>query len=235
MKKQTLKEKTKTVFLWAFGLSVLYFLIGAYLQSDGSEFDPKKTYELIKDTLSLAAAFLAPVTAFVLFNDWRVEHKIKSLFLLMNSIKETAKEIEGLLISYKKNIESRVIEVNSEYKQLNDLELIIKKLIELSFLYRDLEEGNHDLIDYKTLIQDFYGKADYLKTLLYLTEGRSVTVKKFESLNRTRGDSDQINPIPEKDLYEKDMEQFKREMAELERCLDNLIFKTKEIEKKYLI
>ncbi|WP_166170183.1 hypothetical protein [Acinetobacter sp. SA01] len=44
------------------------------MNSDGSHFDPAKTYELIKDTLTLTATFLAPVAAFVLFSDWREPH-----------------------------------------------------------------------------------------------------------------------------------------------------------------
>lgn len=37
--------------------------------------DRGAAYDVIKDALTLAAAFLAPIAAFVLFSDWRSEHK----------------------------------------------------------------------------------------------------------------------------------------------------------------
>ena len=46
MAKKTLEEKIKLVCWWALGLTILYFLIGAWLISDGSKFDPTKTYDL---------------------------------------------------------------------------------------------------------------------------------------------------------------------------------------------
>lgn len=231
MKKKTLREKINIVCWWAVGLTVVYFIIGVILKSDGPKFDPIKTYDLIKDTLTLTATFLAPVAAFVLFSDWREEHKIKSLLSLMDSIKNTTKEIEGLLVSFKSNIENRIIEVNSHYEDLNDLELVIGKLTELSFLYRELEDDSHDLTDYKKLIDNFYKQASYLKTVLHLTEQKSVIVKSYESLNSTRGGCDQIYPIPEKDLYEKNIKDFVKEMGILEMCLNDLISETKKIKK----
>ncbi len=79
MAKKTLEEKIKLVCWWALGLTILYFLIGAWLISDGPKFDSTKTYNLLKDTLTLTAAFLAPVAAFVLFSDWREQHIEKLL------------------------------------------------------------------------------------------------------------------------------------------------------------
>ncbi|MCW8041049.1 hypothetical protein [Acinetobacter entericus] len=79
MAKKTLEEKIKLVCWWALGLTILYFLIGAWLIGDGPKFDPTKTYNLLKDTLTLTAAFLAPVAAFVLFSDWREQHIEKLL------------------------------------------------------------------------------------------------------------------------------------------------------------
>ncbi|QPF36126.1 hypothetical protein H0S57_05880 [Acinetobacter johnsonii] len=79
MAKKTLEEKIKLVCWRALGLTILYFLIGAWLISDGPKFDPTKTYNLLKDTLTLTAAFLAPVAAFVLFSDWREQHIEKLL------------------------------------------------------------------------------------------------------------------------------------------------------------
>lgn len=75
MIKKTLKQKIKRVCWWTAGLTILYFLVGAGLVSNGTRFDPIKTYNLLKDTLTLTATFLAPVAAFVLFSDWREQHR----------------------------------------------------------------------------------------------------------------------------------------------------------------
>ena len=78
MAKKTLEEKIKIVKWWAIGLTIVYLIVGAFLVSDyplkQSIFDPLKTYNLIKDALTLTATFLAPVAAFVLFSDWREPH-----------------------------------------------------------------------------------------------------------------------------------------------------------------
>lgn len=97
MSKKTLKEKITSVCWWTLGLSVAYFAIGAYLKSDGPKFDPGKTYDLIKDTLTLTAAFLAPVAAFVLFSDWRVQHIEKSL-------EQKSQEIDKIISSINLNL-----------------------------------------------------------------------------------------------------------------------------------
>jgi hypothetical protein len=97
MTKKTLEEKIKHVLVWAFILSIVYFAIGAYLKSDGPKFDPSKTYELLKDTLTLTAAFLAPVAAFVLFSDWRNEHVEKKLDSIADKLLIDINDIELIL------------------------------------------------------------------------------------------------------------------------------------------
>lgn len=156
MTKKTLEEKIKLVCWWALGLTILYFLIGAWLISDGSKFDPTKTYNLIKDTLSLTAAFLAPVAAFVLFTDWRTEHreKIKDTNIreliegYSNLFKEAYElnykinisndyqkndviEIQALLDSYLKNIMGMQIYTENLKAQSPDLDNLITQLNEI--------------------------------------------------------------------------------------------------------
>ena len=69
MNKKSLKERIVSAVVWLTLLGVVYFVIGIFLITDGLNFNPEKVYELLKDTLTLAAAFLAPVAAFVLFSD----------------------------------------------------------------------------------------------------------------------------------------------------------------------
>ncbi|WP_168396632.1 hypothetical protein [Acinetobacter indicus] len=75
MTKKSLEEKINCVKWSTLLFAIIYFSIGAWLKSDGPNFDSTKAYELIRDTLTITAAFLAPVAAFVLFTDWRDQHR----------------------------------------------------------------------------------------------------------------------------------------------------------------
>ena len=79
MKKKTLEEKIKRVGFWTFG-GVLWYLVIAFFPKSNYpiyeyNLDRSAAYDIIKDALTLAAAFLAPVAAFVLFIDWKTQHK----------------------------------------------------------------------------------------------------------------------------------------------------------------
>lgn len=78
MANKSLNEKFKIIGFWTFGGIFWYLLISFFLLSDyplqDYPFNHKKTYEVLKDALTLAATFLAPVAAFILFTDWREQH-----------------------------------------------------------------------------------------------------------------------------------------------------------------
>lgn len=147
MKKKTLKEKINIVCWWAVGLTVVYFIIGVILKSDGPKFDPIKTYDLIKDTLTLTATFLAPVAAFVLFSDWREEHNVKEIHSTIDMILELAGEIEQQLINCKKSIE------NPNIKQVDNN--ITSLLIKLSVYYLRLDEEDESIGKFKELVLQY--------------------------------------------------------------------------------
>lgn len=94
MSKKTLKDKIGDMVFWTAVFIIFYFLVAYLRQSNWLEetFGLGKVYFLLKGTLGLTAAFLAPIAALVLFNDWREEHKIKSLLSLLSSIKENVKD-----------------------------------------------------------------------------------------------------------------------------------------------
>lgn len=77
MAKKTLKEKIERV-IWIFLTCTVAYIVCSLLllneYSRAAVFDAKKVYDVIKDALTLAASFLAPVAAFVLFRDWRESH-----------------------------------------------------------------------------------------------------------------------------------------------------------------
>ncbi|AXY56811.1 hypothetical protein CDG60_09680 [Acinetobacter chinensis] len=158
MEKKTLEEKIKYVCWWAFGLTLLYFLVGAWLISDGTKFDPAKTYNLLKDTLTLTAAFLAPVAAFVLFSDWRYQHNAVKNERISEEILKIFKEDldyfytltkEDLNTSQKYN-EYRV----KFYSQINNLVNTINNIREFNDECREFSKNSkliiidlHDLWD----------------------------------------------------------------------------------------
>lgn len=82
MAKKTLEEKFKEVGFWTFGFVFWYLVVAFFLKSNYPiyeyPFNREDAYDTIKDALTLAAAFLAPVAAFVLFVDWKDEHRVKS-------------------------------------------------------------------------------------------------------------------------------------------------------------
>ncbi|MDC4746947.1 hypothetical protein NQ846_17795, partial [Acinetobacter baumannii] len=98
MDQDDLKDKIKKAIFGTLGGVLLYLVISFFLLSDYplhfDHFDHKKTYEVLKDALSIAAAFLAPVAAFILFTDWRYQH---SAIKIENTSEAIHKELNELL------------------------------------------------------------------------------------------------------------------------------------------
>lgn len=85
MAKKTLNKKVVDVVFWTSIFLVMYlivgFLLGSSWLSKGLTFS--ESYNLLKDGLSITAAFLAPIAAFILFTDWReqhVEQKVEKIY-----------------------------------------------------------------------------------------------------------------------------------------------------------
>lgn len=137
MAKKTLEDKIKLVCWWALVLTILYFAIGAWLKSDGPKFDPAKTYDLLKDTLTLTATFLAPVAAFVLFSDWRREHRDKHneelVFSRLEKIDTNSNEIIIIINMVNAGLQEAEPEVNYQLSS-NILSFKKEALLELGVL-----------------------------------------------------------------------------------------------------
>ncbi|MDC4847585.1 hypothetical protein OHV92_18255 [Acinetobacter baumannii] len=80
MAQKDLKDKIKRIWIWTIVGIIVFLIISFFLKSsypiNHYKFNLSDAYDVLKDTLTLAAAFLAPVAAFVLFNDWREQHKV---------------------------------------------------------------------------------------------------------------------------------------------------------------
>lgn len=182
MAKKTLEEKIKNVSWYTLGLSILYFSIGGWLKSDGFHFDPAKTYDLIKDTLTLTAAFLAPVAAFILFSDWREEHRVKLLYSSIDEIKKLVREIEDALSRIKMNIYQRDLK-QKELISVAESTLLQKLLTTLSRLYIDIniEIKDDDLEKFTSLINTFGLKVNEAKNKLGIVEYSSLKINQLRA------------------------------------------------------
>lgn len=77
MKKKTLKEQINDAVFWLIIFFIVYLVMGYLIQSSWLSNVPEvqEIYDIAKDGLSIAAAFFAPVAAFILFSDWRAQHE----------------------------------------------------------------------------------------------------------------------------------------------------------------
>jgi len=101
MAKKTLEEKIKQVGFWTFGGVFWYLAIAFFLKSNypiyDYDFNRSVAYDVIKDALTLVAALLAPVAAFVLFTDWREQHAAIKNERTSEEIKKQIMQIKGYL------------------------------------------------------------------------------------------------------------------------------------------
>lgn len=204
MKNETLKDKIKKVYWGAVGFTLIYFIIGAYLNSDGPKFDPKKTYELIKDALTLTATFLAPVAAFVLFSEWRVQHQAQKLELesenLIKKIYDSHLKLLELLNAvcsgdkYDKAINLKIFQLKNEIilqkKSIcHDAERL-KKLCknELMIIIRSIEVANLILEGSEKLysLQQNYINSDdtFIPNIDFMTPIFDKLNKKINEVNK---------------------------------------------------
>lgn len=129
-----LKGKIKIVGFWTFGGIFWYLVISFFLLSNyplhNFSFNNQKAYEVLKDAISLAAAFLAPVAAFVLFDDWRTSHRLKineseaiEILKRVRNIPYKTKDLAEEIVSYYErgltkqeiqNYEKRAFEIAAE-------------------------------------------------------------------------------------------------------------------------
>ncbi|MCU4434730.1 hypothetical protein KTH93_04465 [Acinetobacter bereziniae] len=156
MAKKTLEEKIELVCWWALGLTILYFLVGAFLISDGPKFDPTKTYNLLKDTLTLTAAFLAPAFAFVLFSSWKEQYFQTKIEKDAQAIYEDVVAYLSLLNKLERLVQKRVLSEKEHAKAL-ELRDSLRPLSEE--LYRKIN-GFNAQAEYKSESgQVFYKKS----------------------------------------------------------------------------
>ncbi len=162
MNKKSLEKKIEMVVrVFAIGIPV-YIVLSLLLLNEYSYdayFDPKKVYDVIKDALLIAAAFLAPIAAFVLFSDWRVEHQKKSTFQILDDLKNLSLSIKHGLGFYDAKIYKDQDIDTSEFKNREDRQIIQWQLVELKRMNSEFLIENTEIEDFQDLIIYFDGVA----------------------------------------------------------------------------
>lgn len=156
-----LKEKIIDVVFWICAGGAIYLIVAFMMKTDWLS-SPKKLselYEIIRDTLTLMAYFLAPSAAFTLFNDWREEHQVKTTIILLDEVKKIASDIEVELLKYNQNI--RAIEVSPSVKhlELGESYELSYKLGCLSRIYLEIDENNKKLLNFQKRVRAFQKSA----------------------------------------------------------------------------
>lgn len=136
MKKKTLEEKIRLVGFWTFGGVFWYLVIAFFLKSNypiyDYDFNRSVAYDVVRDALTLAAAFLAPVAAFVLFADWREQHreinqenqaskiyyKIELIFMRLKTLNFHLIETTSRNDLFYTNLEIEFSQINQQHQDL---------------------------------------------------------------------------------------------------------------------
>lgn len=159
MIKNTLQKKIDLTILVTTVLTVAYFIIALSLNYESlvvtGDFKQKVFYELLKDTLTLTATFLAPVAAFVLFSDWREEHRVKSSLDFIDEVKKIAGEIEVELFKYSENIKEMQTAPNDKIPDPIENFDLSYQLGCFSRIYLEIDENNESLANFKKIAKSF--------------------------------------------------------------------------------
>mgnify|MGYP000990767558 CR=1 FL=1 len=229
MTRKTLEDKIRQVVFWTISLTLIYIFIGAFLVSDyplkHSKFDLVKTYNLIKDALGLAAAFLAPVAAFVLFSDWRVEHQIKSTLQLVDDLRNLSFDIKKKLGFYDAKIVTEKEITTTEFRNREDRQILLWKINELERMNTKFLLNNQKINAFKNLQEQFKELADEALKDLHFTEYYSFRLAKYKN---------SIDNNENRESYSAYSLEFRKKFKELEDLSAQIELQVLDVQKSIL-
>lgn len=227
MTKKTLEEKIKQVGFWTSSGVFSYLVIAFFLKSNYPiyeySFNREDAYDAIKDALTLAAAFLAPVAAFVLFSDWREEHRVKLLYSSIDEIKKLVRETGDTLRRIKMNIYQRDLK-QKELISMEENNILQKQLTALSRLYADIDVKDTDLKKLTSLINSFGSKVYEAKNKLGILEYSSVKTNQLRAEDEGLGEEknrEEINFYLH--LFSENLSKYDEYYKEVEAISDQII------------
>ncbi|MDB0078826.1 hypothetical protein [Acinetobacter baumannii] len=164
MKSKTLKNKINDIVFVVCAGGVLYLIVGFLMKTNWLSC-PKPLpdlYEVVRDTLTLMAYFLAPAIALVLFSDWRQEHVEKSREQQGKAIYNLVLQINSLLGELEREIEEESNFSTDVSPIVEDLSKeLIKKLSNIQHELNDFDYEDSEAKEFRVaveaIIKDFRG------------------------------------------------------------------------------
>lgn len=182
MKDKTLQEKIKDLLFWTVVFFILYMIVAYLLESSWLKEILKldNLYEILKDGLTISAAFLAPASAFLLFSNWREQYNAqfidKTLIDLMIQLKDMNILLNRKGYDLKDNLFNNILKSTYEIRfDLDYTETVLKiypKYIDEDFienikqfkeiskvlddLIADISRSNQENRQYKIADDDFF-------------------------------------------------------------------------------
>lgn len=227
MANKNLNKKIVDAVFWTSIFLLVYlivgFLLGSSWLSKGLTFD--ESYNLLKDALSITAAFLAPVAAFVLFSDWRSEHKGKSTLQLISELEGLTFGIKNGLGFYNAKIVKEKAVITGEFSGKADHQNLLWQLIELKRASSKLLVKNNEIDALKALIDNFRELAIKALNDLYFKDYFSYQLE-YEKNRITSNDN--------RKSYFKYIEAFNEKFTKLEKLSEEIDQKVVDAQKSIL-
>ncbi|MEQ1137570.1 hypothetical protein [Acinetobacter seifertii] len=133
-------------------------------------------YEVLKDALTITATFFAPIAAIILFSDWRIEHRVKETFQLLEDIKNLSFNIQNGLGYYHAKIIKEKVNNSKVFANREDRQLILKQTIELERMSNEFLVSNKEIESFKELVVNFNKQANKALDQLHMMEYFSFSI-----------------------------------------------------------
>ncbi|MCX3005029.1 hypothetical protein OFD44_08155 [Acinetobacter baumannii] len=172
MAKSTLRAKIELIIFWLCIFFLAFFILGFILNNNlDKPIVTKNLYEVLRDSLTLLAYFLAPAIALVVFNDWRKEHVEKRLESESEAvIKELQKILYSLLEFYNdccsgnKKDEKRGLGIN------NKKNILLMNVVAVEGSINRIKKNSTNIDNFVNLANDISEKLRLCTSEIYILD-----------------------------------------------------------------
>jgi len=201
MAKRKLKDKIEISIFWLGLFCLTYLIFGFILKSDLTKpIDSSIFYEVLKDALTITTALFAPIAALILFSDWRVEHRLKETFQLLEDIKNLSFNIQNGLGHYHAKIIKEKENNSKKFVNREDRQLILKQTIELERMYDQFLVSNKEIESFKELVINFNKYANKALDQLHMMEYFSFSLN--NEIHFNDNNYNRANYLKNSELYD---------------------------------
>ncbi|HGX3400537.1 TPA: hypothetical protein ACNH0W_002073 [Acinetobacter nosocomialis] len=226
MTKKSLNDKFKIIGFWTFAGVFWYLVIAFFLKSKypifNFSFNHDTAYEVLKDALTLAAAFLAPVAAFVLFSNWReqyIEIEVEKdgielyerLILIKNEISDIETEICFNFSENKKGLEDRLtISLLEKIFQVNLIKNRLRKRNNSTITFCSFADqiGRDIDVSHACLINMYSAKIKFKNATIYNIEYLHESDEEFQERYQNKFQEYESQYIESFNNLEKDLQRL---------------------------